>query len=863
MSVIDSETQETNGHHSPESDFCWDEYLEENGVLAVPHHTFKHVDRSLQPGLAPGMKLEVCVTPEPERAYWVATIITYCGQLLLLRYEGYGNDRTADFWCDSATAELHPLGWGQRHGKLLRPPEGLQERLMDWRSVLEEVLLKGESAPRHLLEAPQAGGDPVHLFPQGSCVELQDSLDPGAAWWAEVEHNIGGRLCLHYSGSEGLNLPQARRWLFYLDPFLHPPGWAEENGCTLTPPAVPGGVWSETELEEALKRIQAPMQQPCFEAYQSRPEISPHSFSVGMKLEAVDPSTPFGISPATVTKVLSPQFFLVEMDSLLVEGHGAGQRSAFLCHHGSAEIFPVLWCFKNEVPLSPPPGYQGEDFDWAEYLKQCGAIEAPESCFPVESSAPDFVESMRLEAVNPLSPEHIHVATITKVRGQHIWLRLEGLKQPLPDVVSHVDSMDIFPVGWCESNGHPLQYPSKPQGQIRSLVAVVQPEKHTPTKATPPETGTLQDLSPSDNGNGKYRCSKIYFNHRCFSGPFLNKGRIAELPQYVGPGNCVLVLREALTLLISTGYCPNRVLRELQQDKCGPWQGQGETLKAKYKGRSYRASVGIARTTDQVAEFCRRICVRLECCPNLMGPTMVQEHCSENCSLLTKTKFTHYYEKKKSKNLLVRSPGGANDLESSVKRTRKIKPIFSLNAKPTSASLDSTPAGSPLGSGDDDLEDLDYSVSDEDSGSERHVDSEVSERKSRPPTPTSTSNSSQSHTTRGRPRRQHRKALAPFYSDDENQPPTAKSVCWEVQEKLCLESSPLAWSVADVTRFIRTTECAPLARMFNDQEIDGQAFLLLSLPTVQECMGLKLGPAIKLCHLIERVKLAFYQNFAS
>lgn len=44
--------------------------------------------------------------------------------------------------------------------------------------------------------------------------------------------------------------------------------------------------------------------------------------------------------------------------------------------------------------------------------------------------------------------------------------------------------------------------------------------------------------------NGKYTCPKIYFNHRCFSGPYLNKGRIAELPQCVGPGNCVLVLKE-------------------------------------------------------------------------------------------------------------------------------------------------------------------------------------------------------------------------------------------------------------------------------------------------------------------------------
>lgn len=47
------------------------------------------------------------------------------------------------------------------------------------------------------------------------------------------------------------------------------------------------------------------------------------------------------------------------------------------------------------------------------------------------------------------------------------------------------------------------------------------------------------------------------------------------------------------------------------------------------------------------------------------------------------------------------------------------------------------------------------------------------------------------------------------------------------------------------------------------QDIDGQALLLLTLPTVQECMDLKLGPAIKLCHQIERVKVAFYRQYAN
>lgn len=51
--------------------------------------------------------------------------------------------------------------------------------------------------------------------------------------------------------------------------------------------------------------------------------------------------------------------------------------------------------------------------------------------------------------------------------------------------------------------------------------------------------------------------------------------------------------------------------------------------------------------------------------------------------------------------------------------------------------------------------------------------------------------------------------------------------------------------------------------LFLLQDIDGQALLLLTLPTVQECMELKLGPAIKLCQQIERVKLAFYAQYAN
>lgn len=53
-------------------------------------------------------------------------------------------------------------------------------------------------------------------------------------------------------------------------------------------------------------------------------------------------------------------------------------------------------------------------------MKQLSLFTSQEQC---EHS---FKEAMKLEAVNPLSPENIHVATVTRVKGQYIWLSLEG-----------------------------------------------------------------------------------------------------------------------------------------------------------------------------------------------------------------------------------------------------------------------------------------------------------------------------------------------------------------------------------------------------------------------------------------------------
>lgn len=127
------------------------------------------------------------------------------------------------------------------------------------------------------------------------------------------------------------------------------------------------------------------------------------------------------------------------------------------------------------------------------------------------SQSRGFCKDMWLEAVNPLQPSELCVARITQVKGRLLWLRLEGrnkqstycmltifvyylieisrshdvavstrrydtltccwhgfhlcslslflgLTKPQPDCIVDVESMNIFPVGWCEANGYPLTH---------------------------------------------------------------------------------------------------------------------------------------------------------------------------------------------------------------------------------------------------------------------------------------------------------------------------------------------------------------------------------------------------------------------
>ena len=98
----------------------------------------------------------------------------------------------------------------------------------------------------------------------------------------------------------------------------------------------------------------------------------------------------------------------------------------------------------------------------------------------------EFESGMKLEAVNPQQPGQICVATITGVFDNrllkfYIDHQMSPAASPSSFYYYTIDSHDLFPIGWCESNQYQLKTPV-----MRSLpmtdksasrkVAVVQPQ---------------------------------------------------------------------------------------------------------------------------------------------------------------------------------------------------------------------------------------------------------------------------------------------------------------------------------------------------------------------------------------------------
>lgn len=99
-------------------------------------------------------------------------------------------------------------------------------------------------------------------------------------------------------------------------------------------------------------------------------------------------------------------------------------------------------------------------FSWAKYLDHVKAKAAPIKLFkdPFPYAKNGFRVGMKLEGIDPQHPSYYCVLTVAEVQGYRIRLHFDGYSDTY-DFWINADSMDIFPIGWCEKYNHQLHPP--------------------------------------------------------------------------------------------------------------------------------------------------------------------------------------------------------------------------------------------------------------------------------------------------------------------------------------------------------------------------------------------------------------------
>ncbi|KAM4549434.1 sex comb on midleg-like protein 2 isoform 2-T2 [Odontesthes bonariensis] len=684
-------------------------------------------------------------------------------------------------------------------------------------------------------------------------------------------------------------------------------GKKEKTGKPVPPPgAAPAATKDAFSWEEYLKETSStPAPAGCFRQARVPPS---NDFKVGMKLEAHDPRNSTSVCIATVMGLTGVRLRL-RLD-------GSDNSNDFWRLVDSSDIQPIGSCEKNGDMLQPPLGFRMNASSWPMFLLRTlnGAEMAPLTAFKKEPPRPqqnNFKPGMKLEAVDKKNPYLICPATIGEVKGDEVFIMFDGWRGAF-DYWCKYDSRDIFPVGWCSLTKHSLQppgnsvtlpkslqilpsSPSKPSRRsmpssyrlpnplpplpVRKGVRGRRPKSETiallkaVAEAAAAQNGAVPDdaqlvprvhkkRGPKPGSKRKSRIFQsptqlpsiqvpqesppshssvvstvcVYVNKHGNCGPHLDRKQMQHLPDHFGPGPVNSVLQQVVQSCIDCAYQPKVLLSALQSDS-----GGGEVVRVRTTGGVRVIRLPSASSASFVLRFLETMCRHLQC-----------------DNLFSSQPFSHYtvYDRNKSvKEEALDTPSLARGSKRSLPG---VSPLYAAPLSPKHLRAEAHPS---------EAETLPH----EENGhikEQRYMDSASNSMTPRPQTLRSSSEyhsqgGSLYHLGNSAPMRRHSSHLAELSSTQplrrvEASSTTGPEALGSDRESLQLPSkNPSCWSIEEVMQFVRDadpTALAPHAELFRKHEIDGKALMLLRSDMIMKYMGLKLGPALKLCHHIERLK---------
>ncbi|XP_024151779.1 polycomb protein SCMH1 isoform X3 [Oryzias melastigma] len=645
--------------------------------------------------------------------------------------------------------------------------------------------------------------------------------------------------------------------------------------------------------EDYLRETSSTAASPsCFKQARIPPS---NDFKAGMKLEARDPRNSNSVCIATVMGMMGTRLRL-RLD-------GSDNTNDFWRLVDSLEIQPIGTCERNGDMLQPPLGFRMNASSWPMFLLRTlsGAEMAPASAFKKEPPSPAknyFQPGMKLEAVDRKNPYLICPATVGEVRGQEIFVMFDGWRGAF-DYWCPYDSRDIFPVGWCALTKHSLQPPGnfftlpgallspvsttsatrrssysssssmqtsyrlphplpplpvrkgvrgrRPKSQTIALLKAaaeaaaaaaavngssqsqvntssetqLTPRPHkkrgpkpkgkkkplvgqslgaSPETTPPPETRLSASHVSVDNSlsnSSNVVCTVcVYVNKHGDNGPHLDRKLVQQLPDHFGPAPVNAVLQQAVQACVDCTFKPSVLLLFLQsQSHTG-----GEVIRVRSEHGIRYVKLPSVSSASSVLRFLENMCQHLD-----------------SDSLFSSQPFSPYsnnarfYSRTKSEPSSVTENGLSKD----------------------NPSKDGTPSARPHHNT------LDYRAA------KRERAYYPGHTQTQPPLQRVNSNP-----TEVSPISTYRRVEA---ASSTTGPDHMK------QDKESLGNNASSWTVDDVIRFVQEADpqtLGPHIELFRKHEIDGKALMLLRSDVIMKYMGLKLGPALKLCHHIEKLKQA-------
>ncbi|XP_041696694.1 sex comb on midleg-like protein 2 isoform X4 [Coregonus clupeaformis] len=619
-----------------------------------------------------------------------------------------------------------------------------------------------------------------------------------------------------------------------------------EQAGRLLPPG-PSPAKESFSWEEYLKETSSTPAPPSF-FRQSRVPPS-NDFKVGMKLEVHDPRNSTSVCIATVMGMTGVRLRL-RLD-------GSDNTNDFWRLVDSSDIQPIGTCEKNGDMLQPPLGFRMNASSWPMFLLRTlnGAEMAPATAFkkePPRLSQNNFKPGMKLEAVDKKNPYLICPATIGEVKGEEVFVMFDGWRGAFDYWCKH-HSRDLFPVGWCAVTKHSLQKPGNSVTLPKNLQVL--PASQIPSKPSRRSMPALYRL-PTPLPPLPVR-----------------KGVRGRRPK----SETIALLKAVAEAAAQNGTAPtsNSQLTPRPHKKRGPKPGSKRKPKVLQNAADTRLSGGQQDCLSTVVSTVRMDGgVRLVKLPSASSASFVLRFLETLCRtlqshfLFSSQPFSHIYT-----------------YSNYVKEEALEAPSLSRGSK--RLSRDSSPYAAPLSPkllrteahlSEDTLPHEENSLLKE----QCFMDSN-----SMTPRPQTLRSTSDYHTHSGHI---HSQASSPYYpchgsgrahstplhrhaSNPADLPSTHTNRGVEAASSTTgpeppapdrqtprgagLGRNPSTWSIDEVMQFVSDADpsaLAPHAELFRKHEIDGKALMLLRSDMVMKYMGLKLGPALKLCHHIERLK---------